>query len=539
MRSNNPLLLIIQTVSNNNPFTNPIGTQGFQGSSITSGNSIGFQGNLGAQGIMNTEGINGSQGLQGNIIKGLQGESPYANNSDEGNQGFQGYQNVENVRGIQGSIGMDGFQYLLLGKEGILYSMNGIQGNQGIDGTPGLSGYHGDIGFTNHQGFDGVQGFDGDQGPSYMIIGNQGFDNYSGVDGLNGYSGYDNNTIGNQGHNSVLGIIGFDGVQGIDSTLVGSIGTDGVQGVEGIVFRGFQGFPAEELGTPGTQGFQSNMGFQGFDGESNGDVQGTQGYQSNGFQGPRAWPAATPGSRGYIGFQGIQGYQSGIQGTQGRQGLGGPFIGLTPGNQGSQGFQGTQGFSAPYSMFNVGLQGLGSTINSIGLLFATPVNYGNNTSLVSGTMIFQAVYIPMSCTVTGVSFLQRTTGNFTSTNENRIGLYSYSSTTSLTLVASTTSNVSTWQQTSSVWSSVALSSTYLASDGIYFIASLYTSTSVTTTPQINGASAAATNAAIIRGGFTNTVPLASTLSSQTSLPSTVTIASLTVTNGNTPWFSLY
>lgn len=157
-------------------------------------------------------------------------------------------------------------------------------------------------------------------------------------------------------------------------------------------------------------------------------------------------------------------------------------------------------------------------------------------TLVDARYEVQAIYLPVAATLTGVMFVQNTQGNFTGDNTNGIGLYSYSGGT-LTKVAESANNANIWKGTTASWQTVAFASTYAAAAGLYFIVSLYNNSAQTTAPVI-GALPTSSNGAVSTLDFTNSAKLHGTLSGQTTLTSTISMASVTTQNTRAV-FALY
>ena len=167
--------------------------------------------------------------------------------------------------------------------------------------------------------------------------------------------------------------------------------------------------------------------------------------------------------------------------------------------------------------------------------FTDAINGGTANTMTDGRCYFMPVYLSKAATITGVKWLQRTIGNYTADNENRIGLYSYSAGT-LTLQASCATDGTLWQTAgSSTYGSKAFSSTYSASAGLYFVGALYNSSAQTTAPTVGGTTASVNAQTTV--DFTNSAKMSSYVAS-TTLPATQamsgTTASLLVFN-----FSIY
>lgn len=157
-------------------------------------------------------------------------------------------------------------------------------------------------------------------------------------------------------------------------------------------------------------------------------------------------------------------------------------------------------------------------------------------NMASQTIYVVPVYLKTAQNVTGVKWYQNTKGNYTASNENRIGLYTYSGGT-LTLVASTANDGTLWQTANNTtYGNKAFSNSYSASAGLYFVALLYSSSAQVTAPQIGMGSATVGSSVI--GDFTNSAKLFSAQTSITALPSSQAMSGLTVTT-STPWVGLY
>lgn len=164
-------------------------------------------------------------------------------------------------------------------------------------------------------------------------------------------------------------------------------------------------------------------------------------------------------------------------------------------------------------------------------------NITSTYSLLTGTLMLTCVYVPEMSTITGVMWYQSTTGSFTAANYNGVGLYSHSDGT-LTLIASSTSDDSIWKSTASTINQKAFSSSISVPSGVYFIGALYNYTTTQTTQPVIGAGASVVNLAVQTFTLTNSNKFVSVLSSQTSLPSSLSMSNTTAV-ANTPFLSLY
>ncbi len=167
-----------------------------------------------------------------------------------------------------------------------------------------------------------------------------------------------------------------------------------------------------------------------------------------------------------------------------------------------------------------------------------PIQYVNqNSNLADNAAYYQAIWLPVAQTLTGVKWYQRTIGSYTADNNNVIGLYTYSGGT-LTQVAVTANDGNLWQTAgSNTIGSKAFSATYAASAGLYFIGILYNSSAAVTAPAL-GTIVNFTNLSQSALDFTNSAKLCSVIAGQTNLPATQAMSGLTG-NPIRIWLSLY
>lgn len=106
--------------------------------------------------------------------------------------------------------------------------------------------------------------------------------------------------------------------------------------------------------------------------------------------------------------------------------------------------------------------------------------------MVDGNGKGQAVYLSSAQTITGISFILKTAGNFTADQENAIGLFTFNSATGgTTKVAQTANSDAFWKGTTGV-TNVAFASPYAAAAGLYYVKFLYNSSAQTTAPALGG-----------------------------------------------------
>ena len=135
------------------------------------------------------------------------------------------------------------------------------------------------------------------------------------------------------------------------------------------------------------------------------------------------------------------------------------------------------------------------------------------------------MYLPKAGTLTGVRWYQITAGDYTASNYNGVGLYSYSGGT-WTLQASSTDDGNIWKQGSSTWGTKNFTSAYPAAAGIYAVSILWSRSAQVTAPII-------ASYVTMRGGiqgldFTNSAAVLTTLSGRTSLIGSVAASALTM-----------
>lgn len=154
-------------------------------------------------------------------------------------------------------------------------------------------------------------------------------------------------------------------------------------------------------------------------------------------------------------------------------------------------------------------------------------NGTSGATLTDGRIYFQAVYLPVATTLSGVKWYQVTAGSYTGDNENRIGLYSYSAGT-LTLVASSTNDANIWTATSGTIASKAFSSTYAAAAGLYFVAYIYNNSAQTTAPVLGIINSASSINTVT--DFTNSAKTSGLMSGQTALPASQAMSGITASS---------
>jgi len=184
---------------------------------------------------------------------------------------------------------------------------------------------------------------------------------------------------------------------------------------------------------------------------------------------------------------------------------------------------------------------LGSTIlyQPLGLSLSTINNIAAANFHVNGQLKLITTYIPVTTTITGVKWFQIAKGVFTASNYNGVGLYSYSA-GNLTCVVSSSNDGTVWQTaTLLTMGSKSFASPYVASPGTYFIASLINYSGVTTSASIAQFAPTALSSGVVSWDYTNTANINSTVTSQTTLPTSLAMSSTTINTTVFPYFALY
>jgi hypothetical protein len=176
------------------------------------------------------------------------------------------------------------------------------------------------------------------------------------------------------------------------------------------------------------------------------------------------------------------------------------------------------------SNFIKALQAMGSTIKAE-TVNASYFNSGSGVTMTDARISFMAVYLSNGATITGVKFQQDSSGTYTADNENRIGLYTYNSSTGeLTLVASSANNGDLWKGVQREIQTVPFTTPYVAAEGLYFVGLIYNTSAATRTPRLLANSNDADYLNTL--GFTNNAGFGLAASSQTTLGSSYNSNSL-------------
>jgi len=191
---------------------------------------------------------------------------------------------------------------------------------------------------------------------------------------------------------------------------------------------------------------------------------------------------------------------------------------------------------------------LGSTIKAqtIGLntnSIVAAVALQTTTATQISRMQIIPIYLQTTEILNGVMwYLGTNTGTYVASNENRVGLYSYTGGT-LTLQASSTNDPTIWSSsyaTANNFVTKSFSSTYTASPGLYYIGVLQSFASASSVPTVGSAQNTVNSANSFRlVNFTNGAVLTGVKTTVTALPGSVAVNTFTNTYQNNHWFAVY
>lgn len=142
----------------------------------------------------------------------------------------------------------------------------------------------------------------------------------------------------------------------------------------------------------------------------------------------------------------------------------------------------------------------------------------------SQTAVFVPIYIPILMQIAAIDWFQLTQGNYTASNENSVALYSYARPSSgegtgvLTRVATSGDKGSAiFSQAANAEVNQILSTSYVASPGVYYIGLLYSASASVAVPTFGARNLQ--NAGISVMDLTNNARISGQLASQTTLAS--------------------
>jgi 3-polyprenyl-4-hydroxybenzoate decarboxylase len=158
---------------------------------------------------------------------------------------------------------------------------------------------------------------------------------------------------------------------------------------------------------------------------------------------------------------------------------------------------------------------------------------GETLSLTDGRVYYVLVDIYEAGTISNVSFVQTTAGDYTADETNYIALFTVDGDT-LTQVAITANNGNLWKGTAGSYQTAAFTTPYSATAGVHAIGFIYSSSAQTTAPQIAGSSNVGY---MITGLLPNHIALIEYVAAQTVLPATYVYTG-TNNPGTAPYFIL-
>lgn len=178
------------------------------------------------------------------------------------------------------------------------------------------------------------------------------------------------------------------------------------------------------------------------------------------------------------------------------------------------------------------IQGLGSVQK--GVHWMGPLSGVTNQPLVNQRQFFQAIYLPKAQTLTGLTWIQGTQGNYTADNYNGVFIYSISGGT-MTLERSSTDDGDIWKAAPG-FASKAFSTTYTAAAGWYIIGGLWCRSVQVIAPAIAGY--ATINSVYATLDLADSVKLSSYLTFQTT-PGTGLAMSANTVDTAPKYFNVY
>jgi len=183
------------------------------------------------------------------------------------------------------------------------------------------------------------------------------------------------------------------------------------------------------------------------------------------------------------------------------------------------------------------LPSIGSAIKAEPV-YATLASFSTASAIVptNGRLSLLAVWLPKDTVLTGVKWIQTVVGVYVASNYNGVGLYTLSSGT-FTRVASSANDGGTWSAAgANMLKQKSFSSTYNATAGLYYVAMLYSASSVTTGPSIISIPNTPYNQYTLDNS--NGVYLSMFSNSQTTMPATLTIPG-SFLQSSIPYLALY
>lgn len=181
------------------------------------------------------------------------------------------------------------------------------------------------------------------------------------------------------------------------------------------------------------------------------------------------------------------------------------------------------------------MSALGSTIKQQTLSVNLMTINASTLTLTDGRLNVCPIYIAEQDTLTGLKIYVQTAGVFNADNNNKIALYKFNGTTTLTKIGESLNDTTMFDNVGMV--SKAFTAPVVVQPGLYYAAVVYNAAgTATTTPAISAGSALSGNQQTM--DISASMRLFSHLSTQTDMPATITTTALT-NNGNRVWFGTY
>jgi len=170
----------------------------------------------------------------------------------------------------------------------------------------------------------------------------------------------------------------------------------------------------------------------------------------------------------------------------------------------------------------VGLQNYGSTVKALPFGVTLSDLFASTTTLLDGVIYDNYIQVKDTVTITGVGWVQQTTGAYTADGYNGWAIYSTTGGVD-TKIVETANDGNIWKAATSV-ATKAFPTPQVLLPGNYKILALYNTSAQTTAPIIYAHTAVSGNIIHL---LPNSQKMSGTLTGQTTMPSTVTNSGLT------------
>lgn len=164
------------------------------------------------------------------------------------------------------------------------------------------------------------------------------------------------------------------------------------------------------------------------------------------------------------------------------------------------------------------LKALGSNVQ-----YSTYAGFSTqNIPLTDGLLSLNSIYIDKTTTITGVGWVQVTQGNYTASDYNGIGLYSYDLLNQkLILVESTTNDGDIWKASANSYATKNFSNSVTINKGLYYIGTLYNNSAQVTAPTVIAAGTFLQHPSIMNAASISSGYLSGSVTSSTVLPAEI------------------